>query len=248
MLLIQGHGEVGARLGKLPFCDLAGGAIDYRNLADRSEIRKDERPPLLQLKRLGMRAEFEVLPYTLIGHRIEGADSSISVSHIHALTGGIVAQLVGVVGKLDSANGPVSITIKNLAGATAAVGDHDAVALQDVSHPLRLIQSAADGMNAPGAADVHDLHRVVTENRGKNPATLRVNGHVVKSALGAGQGNNAHQDQWLRFFVGRNLLSGKPGAQSQESKDEQRPKARLVAGQVERRNVAAKYALHSSHF
>src|SRR5690348_6024464 len=158
MLLIQGHGEVGARLGKLPFCDLAGGAIDYRNLADRSEIRKDERPPLLQLKRLGMRAEFEVLPYTLIGHRIEGADSSITVSHIHALTRGIVAQLVGIVGELNSANGPVSIALEDLAGAAATVGDHDVVALRDIDHTLRFVQPAADGVNAPGAADVHDLH------------------------------------------------------------------------------------------
>src|SRR5512146_1935284 len=206
MLLVQSHGEIGPGIGELPLRDFARIPVDDRDLADGGEVHKNPRAPLLQLKRFGMGAELEVLADTLVGGGIEGANSSVAVAHIDAPAGRVVAQLVGVVGKLDGGDRLVSVAIKNLASAAAAVGDHDAVALGNVGHALGLIQPAAKGVNARGPVDIHDFHGVVAIDRGEYAAPLHVHSHVVETALGPGQGNDAYQHQGLRFFVDGDLL------------------------------------------
>src|SRR5579864_2586724 len=248
MLLVQCHGKVGTGIFELPLYDFAGSAVKYGDLIDGGEIDKNARAARFQLERLGMCAECEVLSDALIGGGVEGAHGTVTVADVHTLAGGVVAQLVGVIGELDGANWPVSIAIKNLAGAAAAVGDHNTVAFRDIGHSLGFVQAATDGVNAPAPVNIHDFHGIVAIDCGKDAAALDVHSHVIEPPLGAGQGDNAHQHQWLELLVSGDLLGRKPNTQNQESKNEQRPKAPLVADQVERRNLAANSALLTSHF
>src|ERR1041385_386524 len=126
MRFIERHWKIGPRALKLPLVDLARVPVDYSNLANRSEIDKDLRAFLLDLKRLWMRAELEIFSDLLIGCGVKHSDSAltaVAVPNVDALCHWIVTQLIGVVGILHGVDQLVRIRVKHFARAIAFVRD-----------------------------------------------------------------------------------------------------------------------------
>src|SRR5215469_3870406 len=152
-----------------------------------------------------MRPHFEVLTDLLVGRRIEDADRSVTVADIDALCDRIVAQLVGIIGKLHGIDYLISLGIEDFAGAIAFTGDHDTVQVGKVRHHLRLDESFLEAALSPTTRCIEDFHAVIPVNGSENPAAAVIHRHVVKTAYYFWDRDNANQDEWGEL-VGRQLL------------------------------------------
>ena len=82
-----------------------------------------------------MRPHFEILDF-LVGRRIEDADRSLTVADIDALRDGVIAELVGIIGKLHGIDQLIGFGVEDLTGAVAFTGDHDAVQAREGTPPF----------------------------------------------------------------------------------------------------------------
>src|ERR1700722_4393618 len=127
MLFVKRHGKVGSGFLQLPFLDGVSVAINDGDLADRGQVYKNSWPFFFQLKRLGMRAEFEIAVDALVCRCIEHADRSISVGNINTFRPRIVAELIGIIWILDGVDELVGFGVEDLARSVAFVRDNDSV-------------------------------------------------------------------------------------------------------------------------
>jgi len=56
-------------------------------------------------------------------------------------------------------------------------------------------------VNSFASLNIQNLHRVISINRGEDPAASIVYRHVVKAPLDIGHGNDSHQEQWSEFVI-----------------------------------------------
>src|SRR6202795_4195362 len=135
-----------------------------------------------------MSPEFEITFDALIARRIEHADGSLAIADIDALGKRIVAELIGIVWKLDRVDELVGVSIEDLARSIALAGNHDPVRVRKVGNHLRLAEICPDAVYPPASLNFQHLHAVIAINGGKDSARLVVHCHMIEAALNVRHG------------------------------------------------------------
>ena len=108
-----------------------------------------------------MGPEFEITFDALIARRIKHTNGSLAIADIDALGKRIVAELIGIVWKLDGVDELVGVSIEDLARSIALARDHDPVRVRKVGDHLRLTELRPDAVYSPAPLDLQHLHTVI---------------------------------------------------------------------------------------
>src|ERR1035438_3275925 len=141
-----------------------------------------------------MSPEFEITFDALIARRIEHTNGSLAIADVDALGKRIVAELIGIVWKLDRVDELVGASIEDLARSIALVGDDDPVRVRKVGNHLRLTEICPDAVDSPASLNFQHLHTVIAINGGKDSASLVVHRHMIEAALNVRHRDNPHQN------------------------------------------------------
>src|SRR5580692_9882493 len=141
-----------------------------------------------------MSPEFEITFDALIAGGIEHADGPLAIADVYALGKRIVAELIGIVWKLDGVDELVGVSIEDLARSVALVGNHDPVRVRKVGNHLRLTEICPDAVYSPASLNFEHLHTIVAINGGKDSARLVVHRHMIEAALNVRHRDNPHQN------------------------------------------------------
>src|ERR1700723_2129 len=130
-----------------------------------------------------MGPEFEITLDALIARRIKHTNGSLAIADVDALGKRIVAELIGILWKLDRVDELVGVSIEDLARSIALARDHDPVRVRKVGDHLRLTELRPDAVYSPAPLDLQHLHAVIPINGGKDSARLVVHRHMIEAAL-----------------------------------------------------------------
>src|SRR5262249_53691447 len=103
--------------------------------------------------------EFD-LAELITSRSIDNAEPAAPITDIDAAGGRIVANVVGVIGKLYGLNHLKRRGIEHIASAAFRIGDVDLVKFRDETYPLRLMPTG-DAMDTLARAQISNLCRVV---------------------------------------------------------------------------------------
>src|ERR1700722_885599 len=183
MLLVERHGKVCSGLPEFPLFNLFRVLIDNGDFADGRQIYKYSGTSLFQLKRLGVRPEFEITFDPFVGGGIESADRAVSVTDINTFRLRVIAKLVGVIREFHGIQQLVGVGIENLAGTIAFVRNDDAIQVRKIQRHLRLDEFPLYAVDPPASGDVKDFYRIIAIDGGEHTITFIVDSHVVETAL-----------------------------------------------------------------
>src|SRR5580700_8333442 len=141
-----------------------------------------------------MSPEFEITFDALIARRIKHTNGSLAVADVDALGKRIVAELIGIVWKLDGVDELVAVSIEDFARAIALARNHDPVRVRKVGNHLRLAEICPDAVYSPAPLNFEHLHTVIAINGGKDSASLVVHRHMIEAALHVRHRDNPHQN------------------------------------------------------
>jgi hypothetical protein len=117
-------------------------------------------------------ANFEVPSDLLVCRCVEHADRPITVPDIDTFRGGVIAQLIGILGKLHRIDQLIGIGIEDLTRTITLIRNHDAVQVGKVRDHLWLDESFLHAAVSPATGCIHNFHAVVAVNGRKTRPPL----------------------------------------------------------------------------
>src|SRR6266436_898651 len=148
--------------------------IDHCDLLQVWEVYINIRAQHLQLKRFGMRSQFEFFVDAFAGGCVNDRKRTccfFPIAYVQTFAGGIVTEVVHIVAKVDRSHEFKRRPVINVQFAFVT-SNKELIRVGSKSDALRLGDSA-DGVNDPSSADVDDLFSIVPE-RGNKELSLGV--------------------------------------------------------------------------
>src|SRR5882757_111105 len=136
---------------------------------------------------------------------IEGANRSLSISHIHALGRGVIAQIVRIVPELNAGHRSVAGAVKHFDGPISGIRNVKAIEFCDVERALRIRQTG-DTVDSPAGKCINDLDRIVAERGDDYTLALGIDREVIQPSLYCRQRDLLYEPQRRRLpAAGRTL-------------------------------------------
>src|SRR5262245_25214058 len=118
----------------------------------------------------------------LLTFSVQFSQTTVRVSDIDLLMGGIVSQVIGVVSIIDGLEKLQRSAIKHLHCAVFGTRNKQTVFIRNKERTLRL-SKARDCIRALASLQIDDLDGVIAKRRNKQPLTFDINRHVVDASL-----------------------------------------------------------------